>query len=94
MFIMKLTKLHNIATQSYNLSRRIVSTNSNQSLHLAHESILFLGKDSNQSLAFPLKEKGNNLSLLLPPRQRRQKILDACGMVNVHCLVGNPKRKI
>jgi hypothetical protein len=26
------------------------------SLHLAHESILFLVKDSKQSLAFPLKE--------------------------------------
>jgi hypothetical protein len=27
-------------------------------LHLTQESILFLGKDSNQSLAHPLKKKG------------------------------------
>jgi hypothetical protein len=39
------------------------------SLHLTQESILFLGKDSNQFLALPLKEKGNNLSLILPPFQ-------------------------
>src|SRR3954468_2893348 len=37
------------------------------SLHLIQESILFLGNDSNHSLAFPLKEKGNNLSLIISP---------------------------
>ena len=37
------------------------------SLHLVHESILFLGKDSNHSLALPLKEKGNNFSLIIYP---------------------------
>src|SRR4051812_14732710 len=36
-------------------------------LHLVQESILFLGKDSNHSLAFPLKEKGNSLSLIISP---------------------------
>src|SRR6266567_5754361 len=37
------------------------------SLYLTQESILFLVKDSNQSLAFPLKEKGNNFSLIISP---------------------------
>ena len=37
------------------------------SLHLVKESMLFLGKDYNQSLALPLKEKGNNLSLIISP---------------------------
>ena len=35
-------------------------------LHLVHESILYLGKDSNHSLALTLKEKGNNFSLISP----------------------------
>src|SRR4051812_37582988 len=38
-----------------------------ESLHLIQESILFLGKYNNQSLALPLKEKGNNLSLIISP---------------------------
>src|SRR5215212_11652686 len=37
------------------------------SLHLVHESILFLGKDNNQSLALPLKEEGNNFSFIISP---------------------------
>ena len=37
------------------------------SLHLVQESMLFLGKDNNQSLALPLKEKGKNLSLTKSP---------------------------
>src|SRR5215213_7732065 len=37
------------------------------SLHLVHESILFLGKDSNQSLALPLNEKGNTFNLIISP---------------------------
>ena len=35
------------------------------SLHLFHESILFLGKDENQALARSLSEKGNNLNLTI-----------------------------
>src|SRR5215216_2014812 len=37
------------------------------SLHLVLESILFLVKEINHSLAFPLKEKGNNFSLIISP---------------------------
>src|SRR5215216_4545057 len=37
------------------------------SLHLVQESILFLVKEFNHSLAFPLKEKGNNFSLIISP---------------------------
>src|SRR4051812_27145270 len=37
------------------------------SLHLVQKSILFLGKDSNHSLAFHLKEKGKSLSLIISP---------------------------
>src|ERR1041385_3758749 len=37
------------------------------SLHLSQESRLFLGKDSNQILAPPLKEKGKSLSLTISP---------------------------
>jgi hypothetical protein len=37
------------------------------SLHLTQESTLFLGKDNNQSLALHLKEKENNLSLIISP---------------------------
>ena len=33
------------------------------SLHLFHESILFLGKDENQALARSLSEKGNSFNL-------------------------------
>src|SRR3954468_18100793 len=33
------------------------------SLHLVQESILFLGKESNHSLAFPLQEKGKKLDI-------------------------------
>ena len=33
------------------------------SLHLFHESILFLGKDENQVLAQSLSENGNNFNL-------------------------------
>ena len=35
------------------------------SLHLFHESILFLGKDENQALARSLSEKGNNFNLTI-----------------------------
>ena len=35
------------------------------SLHLFHESILFLGKDENQILARSLSENGNNFNLIL-----------------------------
>ena len=34
------------------------------SLHVFHESILFLGKDENQTLA-PLSENGNNFNLTI-----------------------------
>src|ERR1041384_3496676 len=37
------------------------------SLHLSQESMLFLGKDWNQILASPLKEKGKILSLTTSP---------------------------
>src|SRR5215216_4513321 len=37
------------------------------SLYLVQESILFLVKEFNHSLAFPLKEKGNSLSLMISP---------------------------
>src|SRR5215217_1853482 len=66
MFIIKLFKIHNATSQRYNLSRRIIFTNK-ASLHLVHESILFLGKESNQSLALPLNEKGNNFSFIISP---------------------------
>ena len=36
-------------------------------MHLSQESILFLGKDYNQSLALPLKEKGNNFNFIMAP---------------------------
>ena len=35
------------------------------SLHLFHESILFLGKDENQTLARSLREKGNSFNLTI-----------------------------
>ena len=35
------------------------------SLHLFHESILFLGKDENQALARSLSEKGNSFNLTI-----------------------------
>ena len=35
------------------------------SLHLFHESILFLGKDENQALARSLSEKGNGFNLTI-----------------------------
>ena len=35
------------------------------SLHLFHESILFLGKDKNQVLARSRSEKGNNFNLTI-----------------------------
>ena len=35
------------------------------SLHLFHESILFLGKDGNHDLAWSLSEKGNSFSLTI-----------------------------
>src|SRR4051812_49207126 len=66
MFIIKLFKFHNITSHRYNLSRRVVLSNKAY-LHLIQESILFLGKDSNHSLAFPLKDKGKNLSLIIYP---------------------------
>src|SRR4051812_26814871 len=66
MFIIKLFKFHNVTSHRYNLSRRVVL--SNKSIFaLSQESILFLGKDSNHSLDFPLKEKGNSLSLIISP---------------------------
>ena len=41
------------------------------SLHLFHESILFLGKDKNQALARSPSENGNSLSLTISlPLQR------------------------
>ena len=36
-----------------------------ESLHLFHESILFLGKDENQTLARSLSENGNNFNLTI-----------------------------
>src|SRR3954462_10487848 len=66
MFIIKLFKFHYFTSHRYNLSRRIIFFNKNI-FTLIQESILFLGKDSNHSLAFPLKEKGNNLSLIISP---------------------------
>ena len=35
------------------------------SLHLFHESMLFLGKDENQTLARSLSEKGNSFNLTI-----------------------------
>src|SRR4051812_39036496 len=66
MFTIKLFKFHYFTSHRYNLSRRIVFSNKSI-LHLIQESILFLGKDSNHSLAFPLREKGNNLRLIISP---------------------------
>src|SRR4051812_21172813 len=66
MLIIKLFKLHNITSHGNNLSRGIVFSYK-ASLQLTHESILFLGKDNNNSLALPLKEKGNNFSLTRSP---------------------------
>src|SRR4051812_38877806 len=66
MFIIKFFKFHYFTSHRYNLSRRIVF--SNESIFAFNpESILFLGKDNNHSLAFPLKEKGNNLRLIISP---------------------------
>src|SRR3954453_21775671 len=66
MLIIKLFKLHNVTPHGNNLSRGIILSYKNI-FALNQESILFLGKDNNHSLALPLKEKGNSLSLTRSP---------------------------
>src|SRR3954471_10898305 len=63
MFIIQLSKIHNVTSQLDNFSYFPIKA----SLHLSQESMLFLGKDWSHSLALPLKEKGKNLSLTMSP---------------------------
>ena len=64
MFMIKLLKIHNLVPKGHDFSRRKILENK-ASLHLFHESILFLGKDENQALAQSLSEKGNSFNLTI-----------------------------
>src|SRR3954466_7734274 len=65
-FIIQLPKIHNITSQLDNLSTWVVLPNKSI-LTFVQESMIFLGKDCNHSLALPLKEKGKSFSLTISP---------------------------
>ena len=62
--MIKLLKIHNVVPKGDDLSRRKILGNKT-SLHLFHESILFLGKDESQVLARSLSENGNSFNLTI-----------------------------
>ena len=64
MFMIKLLKIHNIISKRDDLSGGEY-LEIKASLHLFQESILFLGKDENQTLARSLSENGNSFSLTI-----------------------------
>ena len=64
MLMIKLLKIHNIVPKGDDLSgRKYIDIKA--SLHLFHQSILFLGKDENQVLARSLSENGNSFNLTI-----------------------------
>src|SRR4051812_31007394 len=65
-FIIELSKIHNVTSQLDNFSRGIVLPNKSI-LTLVPRIKLFLGRDCSHSLALPLKEKGKSFSLTMSP---------------------------
>src|SRR3989337_3614721 len=64
MLMLKLLKIHNIVSKRDDLSGgKYLEIKA--SLHLFHESILFLGKEENQVLARSLSENGNSFNLTI-----------------------------